>query len=220
MASQPFSEPLPYSKDIESHSLPRPPPSCDDETTRLERQDIALKHRIRRLRIGVRVLDLGCSYPPTTAYLLTTRISVLSLATHNLIIYNQTRNATINGSPIWPSDPKIWPTKVMVAVGAISLFLASVVLLSYFWGTKYANRMATVNNVIGVGISVFKIIMFAVAGSLFLGASRGIPQGGRQSLWTISCNADDSSQAVFSKVVDLGHFCAMQVITQYPRKFE
>jgi hypothetical protein len=98
----------------------------------------------------------------------------------------------------------------MIAVGATSLFLASGVLLSYAWGTKYANRMATVKTVIGIGISVFKIIMFAIAGSFFLGASR-VPPGGQQSLWSVSCNADDSSKSLFSKVVDFGQFCAMQV---------
>lgn len=133
---------------------------------------------------------------------------------HNLIVYNQTRDIKVNDAPIWPNDVKIWPTEVIIAVGSMSLALASMVLLSYFWGTKYANRMAMVKAVMGVGISVFKIIMFAVVGGLFYGESTRIPPGGQQSLWSVSCNGNDPSKAVFSKVIDLGQFCAMQVLSQ------
>ena len=105
----------------------------------------------------------------------------------------------------------------MIGVGSTSLFLASVVLLGYLWGTKYANRIATMKAVIGVFISLLKIIMFAVVGGLFYGQSTKIPPGGQQSLWSVSCNATDSSKAVFSKVIDLGQFCSMQVLSSFPR---
>ena len=41
---------------------PEPPPTYDDEMSRLEQEDIRLKRRIRHLRIGTRILDFGCSY--------------------------------------------------------------------------------------------------------------------------------------------------------------
>jgi hypothetical protein len=100
----------------------------------------------------------------------------------------------------------------MIAVGAISLFLASGVLISYAWGIKYANRMATIKTIIGIGISLFKIVMFAIAGSLFLGASRPPPtDGGQESLWSVSCNVSDTSKSLFSRVVNFAQVCAMQV---------
>ena len=158
------------------------------------------------------------SYPlpplPYHSIIMIHSISVLSLSTHNLIVYNRTRNATLNdGSHVWPSDTRIWPTKVMIAVGAISLFLASGVLISYAWGIKYANRMATIKTIIGIGISLFKIVMFAIAGSLFLGASRPPPAGGggQESLWSVSCNANDTSKSLFSRIENFAQVCAMQV---------
>ncbi len=105
----------------------------------------------------------------------------------------------------------------MIGVGSTSLFLASAVLLSYICGTKYANRAATFKSVIGVFISVIKIIMFSVVGGLFYGQSTKIPPGGQESLWSVSCNASDSQKAVFGKVINLGQICAMQVVSSFPR---
>lgn len=69
---------------------------------------------------------------------------------------------------------------------------------------------------IGVFISVFKIIMFSVVGGLFYGQSTRIPPGGQKSLWSVSCNADNTSKAVFAKVINLGQFCSMQVRCSFP----
>jgi hypothetical protein len=136
---------------------------------------------------------------------------VTTLASVNLAKYYQTRNAVgPNGEVLWPADAKIWPTKVMLSAGITSLVLALSVLISYAWGTKMANRVSTARSIIGVGVSIFKIAMFAFAGGAYLGANKTTGPG-PQSLWMLSCNPSDQTKSVFSATVNFGQFCSMQV---------
>ena len=135
-----------------------------------------------------------------------------TLASVNLAKYYHTRNTVgPNGELLWPADVKIWPTKVLLSAGITSLVLALSVLISYAWGTKTANRVSTVRSIIGVGVSIFKIAMFAFAGGAFLGANKTSGQPGLQSLWTVSCNPSDQTNSVFSGTLNFGQFCSMQV---------
>jgi hypothetical protein len=137
-------------------------------------------------------------------------ISVTTLASVNLAKYYHTRNTVgPNGELLWPADVKIWPTKVMLSAGITSLVLALSVLISYAWGTEMANRVGKVRSIVGAGISVFKIAMFAFAGGAFLGANNP-GQPGPQSLWTVTCNPSDQTSSLFRGTVNFGQFCSMQ----------
>ena len=130
--------------------------------------------------------------------------------THNLVVYYSTINAVAQGQRLWPTNPKLWPTYVMLGVAALSSILATIVLLAYLWGTKAANRWNTVRFGLSMATIGFLIVMWAIAAGGMQSTS-DFDGTGSQSLWSATCDASDQTHELFGHTVDFSRFCLEQV---------
>src|ERR1700736_3491761 len=126
---------------------------------------------------------------------------------HNLVTFYNTANTVSQGQKLWPDNPKLWPTYLMLAVASISTFLATIVLLAYFWGTRAANRWNQARFGLTIFTIVFMIIMWAIAAGGVQSNS-----GDETTIWGVACDATSDTESLFGHSVNFRQTCLMQVI--------
>jgi len=140
------------------------------------------------------------------------RVVVVSLMTHNLVVFYNTTGQVRAGQPLWPSSTKTWPTYVMLGVASLSTILATIVLLAYAWGTRAANRWNTARLGLTIATVLFMIIMWGIGTAGLQGTSDGGDGTGSISLWAATCDASDEKKGLFSSIINMNQFCLEQVI--------
>jgi len=165
----------------------------DPEIAHLHEHDHQIKVRVRRIRVLIRALDFACS------------VVVVALMGHNLVTFYNTANTVSQGQKLWPDNPKLWPTYLMLAVASISTFLATIVLLAYFWGTRAANRWNQARFGLTIFTIVFMIIMWAIAAGGVQSNS-----GDETTIWGVACDATSDTESLFGHSVNFRQTCLMQ----------
>jgi uncharacterized protein (DUF486 family) len=130
--------------------------------------------------------------------------------TRNLIVYYNTATVVSQGQHLWPVNPKLWPTYLMLGIAVLSTVLAGTVLLAYTWGTKTANRWNTARFALSLTTIAVMVISWGVAAAGMQSTSdyNGI---GTQSLWSATCDATQEQIQLFGHTVNFGQFCLEQV---------
>src|SRR5579862_2049687 len=130
--------------------------------------------------------------------------------THNLVVFYATANQAYQGYRLWPSNPKLWPTYVMLGVAAFSTIMATMVLVAYTCGTKAANKWNTARfgfHLITLGVMV---VLWALAAGGMQSTS-DFNGTGSQSLWSATCDATPQTHEIFGHTVNFSQFCLEQV---------
>ncbi|KAF2793726.1 hypothetical protein K505DRAFT_243686, partial [Melanomma pulvis-pyrius CBS 109.77] len=177
----------------------------------IKKEDEKLKARIRRLRLVTRILALLIS------------IAVFVPITLTLHKYLSTRNtfhdvASPAGAPMnrtaWAKDSKVWPTYMYFGVATVSLVLNLVIIFSYKFGTKYANKAAVIATTFSWIVMAGNLVVWSVAASLYRTEK---DKGGKSNdLWGWTCSpAAQKIQKEFAGEVDFDRFCNIQSVSWY-----
>ncbi|KAF2705602.1 hypothetical protein K504DRAFT_506007 [Pleomassaria siparia CBS 279.74] len=175
------------------------------------KEDEKLKARIRRLRLVTRILALVIS------------VAVFVPITLTLHKYLTTRNVfhmapSVTGQPVnrtaWAKDSKAWPTYMYFGVALVSLILNFVIIFSYKFGVKYANKAAIIATTSNWIVMAANLIVWSVAASLYRTEK---DKGGKSNdLWGWTCSpAAKKIQKEFAGEVDFDRFCNVQSISWY-----
>lgn len=95
-----------------------------------------MKLKIRRLRVIQRTLSLILS------------IVVLGFMVDCYVTFLNNRTIRSGGQtiPIYPVDPILWPTYMMIAAPAVSILFNASIMTAYYWGVGAANRLSKWDN--------------------------------------------------------------------------
>ena len=181
----------------------------DPNWTYLEERDLAIKSRVRRLRVVIRILSWSCSYLPSFFLHTYRRVVVIALMTTALVSFYRTIDVAVHNRPLWPENTRVWPTYVTLAVAAINTILASIVLIAYFWGTKAANRWNLARTILTIGSIIFAIVIWAIAAASLKSTSES--DGRNWSLWSATCDAPEDQKDLFLGKLNFNQFCLEQV---------
>ncbi|KAF2500606.1 hypothetical protein BU16DRAFT_523389 [Lophium mytilinum] len=178
-----------------------------------KREDQVLKARIRRLRLISRIL----------AFLVSIAVFIpITLTLHKFLTTKDTfreapgkDGSTVNRTP-WAKDSKTWPTYMYFAVAAIALVLNMVILVSYKFGTKNANRAASVSTFFTWLVMIGNLVVWSIAASLY--RTEKNKNGKSNDLWGWTCSAAAREiQHVFHDDVNFDKFCKTQVSSLFLR---
>jgi hypothetical protein len=137
------------------------------------------------------------------------------LTTRN-IFHNVTSPAgvTVNRTA-WAKDSKTWPTYMYFAVAFVSLLLNFIIIFSYKFGVKYANKAAVVATTFNWIVMAGNLVVWCVAASLY--RTEKDKNGKSNDLWGWTCSpAAMKIQKEFAGVVDFDKFCNVQVSVLIP----
>lgn len=110
----------------------------------------------------------------------------------------------------WAKDSKVWPTYMYFGVATVSLVLNLIIIFSYKFGTKYANKAAVIATTFSWIVMAGNLIVWSVAASLYRTEK---DKGGKSNdLWGWTCSpAAQKIQKEFAGEVDFDRFCNIQV---------
>jgi hypothetical protein len=94
---------------------------------------------------------------------------------------------------------------MLLSIACIAWIMNSIMLCSYMFGVRAANKTSTVVTWIATVILVVHIVVWAVAVGLFMMASDGT------DLWGHSCDVSDEIQQSVESFLDFGKLCTVQV---------
>jgi hypothetical protein len=88
-----------------------------------------MKHKIRRLRVIQRILNLAIS------------IVMLGFMVNTYVAFVNHRTIQSGGQtiPIYPVHPTLWPTYMMIVAPAVSILFSISIMTAYCWGVGTAN---------------------------------------------------------------------------------
>ncbi|KAF2738337.1 hypothetical protein EJ04DRAFT_429430 [Polyplosphaeria fusca] len=179
-----------------------------DHIKAIQKQDKALKARIRRLRFVSR----------TFACLVSIAVFVpITLTLHKFLTTKDVFNDVTrpDGQTVsrtaWAKDSKTWPTYMYFAVAALAVILNFAILISYWCGgVEKANKAATVATTFSWITLVGNLVVWSVAAALYRKEKK------TTDLWGWTCSpAARAIQKEFSKEVDFDKFCNVQSASWY-----
>jgi hypothetical protein len=132
------------------------------------------------------------------------------LTTRNVFHNVTSTNGTIVNRTAWAKDSKTWPTYMYFAVAFVSLVLNFIIIFSYKFGVKYANKAAVVATTFSWVVMAGNLVVWSVAASLYRTEK---DKGGKSNdLWGWTCSpAAKKIQKEFAGEVDFDRFCNIQV---------
>ncbi|BFZ60267.1 hypothetical protein YB2330_001303 [Saitoella coloradoensis] len=137
----------------------------------LAAEDYQLKRWIRAVRFGMRCLVLVCS------------TVVVALFAHNLVVYNRTKHIV----GMWPEKSGrgalIWSSVLLLVVACISTATSIVILASYCWSVKIANRLALGHTAFDLVFGIVSVFIWGLTGGLFKQTDSN-----PRSLWQWACH--------------------------------
>ena len=169
---------------------------------RLSTQDETLKYRIRVLRMVSRAIAVLVS-AATLAPLTMTVIKFLQTKDQIITVDGEQRTA-------WAAGTVSWYTFLYFGVSAVTFILNAVILASYCWGVKKANKASTFASVWSGVILVTHVVIWAVAVAIYRYGK--VPKDGRSTDlwgWTCSTAADEIQSQVPN--LDYSKYCTAQV---------
>ncbi|KAF2122450.1 hypothetical protein BDV96DRAFT_608506 [Lophiotrema nucula] len=172
-----------------------------------QHEDKVLKARIRRLRLVTRIL----------AFLISIAVFVpITLTLHKFLttqnVYHEVTapDGTAVNRTAWHKDSKVWPTWMYFLVATISLLLNLVIIFSYKFGVKYANKATVVATTFSWIVMIGNLVVWSVAASLYRKEKK------ETDLWGWTCSpAARLIQKEFKKEVDFDQFCNVQSASWY-----
>lgn len=179
----------------------------DANIERLRNRHLMLKLHTKRIRLWIRLIHLPVAFRHPSQ-LSNHSIANLVLMTLTLAKYRQTQDVSVQGQALWPPKDQtvVWPTIFAMVAAAISIATASAVLLAYLWSVKMSDRMDTYRTVIEVLVLVINLVLASVVGpTMFLSGNNS------NSLWGVSCAANDAAVALYQEFLNLGSYCIEQV---------
>jgi len=164
----------------------------------LEKQDLVYKQRIRYIRLLSRILSTILA-----AY-------ILGSLSFSLSRYVLTKDRIIPESnpprTAWPDPTVLWPTFMLIALAAFTLFMNFIGLVAYCCGFGAARKTHKVTGkLIHIELAV-KLVAWGVAMGLFKMATED-----QTDLWGYTCGpASDAIQDQVSSFMDFGQLCTIQ----------
>jgi hypothetical protein len=120
--------------------------------------------------------------------------------------YYSTIDVTINNERLWSLDTMLWPTVLALATALVSSVLAGIIVFSYFWGKKTADRWADWRGNFNKFTSAVKFAFHSVVAEGFFSTAFA-----SNSLQGQTCNGPPAKEVTFAAKLNFGSFCAMQV---------
>lgn len=162
-----------------------------------------MKHKIRRLRVIQRMLNLIVS------------TVVLGIMVNTYVTFTTHRTIQSGGQTIaiYPVNPITWPTYMMIATGAVSILFNTSIMAAYCWGVGAANRVSQWSSYWGYLMHVVNIGVWVATSTTFQmlkGAADSVPPPRDLYGWTCS-NASDNLASEFTLPVDFNLQCQTQV---------
>ena len=179
-----------------------PGPYENNELQRLETQDVALKHRIRVLRVVSRVLAVIIGAATVAPLAMT------------LVKFFETRNVyfTVDGErrTAWASGTITWYTYLYFGVSTVSLILDTIILIFYCRGIRAANKAATVAGIWSGILLVVHAVIWAISVAIYRYGKEPV-NGDFKDLWGWTCStAADEIQSQITDI-DFSKYCTIQV---------
>jgi len=176
-----------------------PPNQQNYALEEFEKQDRRYKRQIRILRFISRVVSFLLSG------------FMLGSMAFALAKFLLTKNMIINGHQHpWAQHTTIWPTLMLLAIAAITLFMNFIVICAYICGVGIANKASSFMGYVGYILSAAHIIAWAVATGLFKMANTG------NDLWGYSCSDKaDAIQMAVQNEMNFGTLCTVQTGSWY-----
>ncbi|RPB08584.1 hypothetical protein P167DRAFT_578129 [Morchella conica CCBAS932] len=175
-----------------------------DHNPRLQQEDMALKRRIRFLKLISRFL----------AFLIS--VAVFGMMGNTAFSYYSTseqKKGTDNLSA-WPDNTKTWPTLMMLGVSLMSLVSNAVVMLSYCCGHSSANKTDSVSSFFSAADMVVHAICWGISAGLF--KQQSALNGVKNDIWSWTCStAADERQALYADVVNFEFLCKTNGLSWY-----
>jgi hypothetical protein len=163
-----------------------------------------MKRRIRRLRAALRALNLALS------------IVVLGIMLNTYLSFLHHRTQTVAGQTynLYPVDPILWPTYMMLVVPIVSFLFNLGAMSGYLWGgVEGANRVSMYQGYWNYVVSLINVVMWAASSSVFMrsqGPADANPPPRDIWGWTCSNAVDELSQHI-KTAVNFDTQCTTQV---------
>jgi hypothetical protein len=99
---------------------------------RARREDEVIKLRLRRLRFGIRGLQMACSYV-VLGMRVNVSLVVVALLAQSLIMFMATQQSLINPTTkVWPTGVEVWPTIIVLIFNlAIMIFAFGTLIFKF-----------------------------------------------------------------------------------------
>jgi len=146
----------------------------DEKVARDNRRDVAIKLKIRLVKVLLRSVNCACS------------IVVLSLLASTFQIVNATRHlAPRNGFTPWSVIGPRWPQITLLVISSISLLLSLSIMYGYWKGGHAKAQKAAFHATLLAGCTcVFSIVMWGIGIGIMQGSRNSNSQ---QDIWGWSC---------------------------------
>jgi len=138
---------------------------------------------------------------------------VVGMMINTAVTYFKSRKLTANGMSPWPSNPKVWPTLMLLGVSGAGLISNGAVLIAYFCGQRAANQTSSVASFFSGLYIVVHLVAWAVAAGLF--KQQNALHGVQNDLWSWSCSPSADARAETFKNVDYNFLCMSNQTSWY-----
>ncbi|KAF2258575.1 hypothetical protein CC78DRAFT_106619 [Lojkania enalia] len=173
----------------------------------VQKEDQVLKSRIRRLRLVSRVLGFLISVAVLVPITLTLHKFLTTKDVYHDVTDEDGRK--VSRTP-WANESKVWPTWMYFGVAAIAVVLNIVIIFSYKFGVKHANRAAAVATVFSWGVMIGNLVVWSVAAAIYRKEKK------TTDLWGWTCSPQARAiQKEFEKEIDFNRFCNVQGASWY-----
>lgn len=124
-----------------------------------------------------------------------------------LISYYTTKNKTLsNGQDPWAANTVLWPTYLVLATAAVTLFMNIITMCMYLKSSAAADRSDGISGYIGIALTGANAVVWAVNMGLFKMANTG------NDLWGWSCSpAADALKKEVKGILNFDSLCMVQV---------
>lgn len=164
-----------------------------------------MKRKIRRLRAIQRTLSLLIS------------IAVLGFMVNAYVTFLNNRTIQSGGQtiPIYPIDPILWPTYMMIAAPAVSMLFNISIMTAYYWGVGAANMLSKWDSYWNYLVHVVNIVIMVTTSATFQKVqsdpNNSVTQPSNLYGWVCS-NTVANLTSEFSQIpVDFNFQCVTQV---------
>ncbi|KAF3926695.1 hypothetical protein ABW21_db0203584 [Orbilia brochopaga] len=171
-----------------------------EKVAQLAQKIVKSQKRTNNLRVLERVINLLASG---------TIVGIMSYTLERLIV---TQNQKINGTGPFGTNPKLWPTYVLLSVGCVSFLFNLSVLLAYCCGRRAADKVATGQTYVRLLSPIGHLIVWGTTAGSFNLASNG------RDIWGFSCSdapADVAIQQQFENVINYDLLCKTNTVSAY-----
>jgi len=179
--------------------------SVEEELDRLNKaqaEDLRIKKRLRRLRAVQRTSNLLIS------------IVVLGIMLNTYLTFSFHRTDSSSGTTlaIYPTQPILWPTYMMLSTSAVSMVFNCSILVAYCCGVAASNKVSSYSSYWGYFVHVLNFAVWIATSTTFKmmeGGASDVPPP--RDLWGWTCS--DAASALVQKTVNFDLQCTTQQVS-------